>query len=68
MGTLSLGLWLGSCRYGEVKVDWPQVFTCSLVPFASGLYNVIVWHGNSVNDGPGNVLILYWGLQKHFLP
>ena len=62
------GLWLVSCRCGKVKVDWPQVFPCSAVPFALSLYNVTVWHSSSIDDGHRDVLILDWGLEKHFLP
>ena len=44
------------------------MFPYSAVPFALGLYNVAAWHSSSVDDGPRDVLILDWGLEKHFLP
>ena len=56
------------CRCGEVKVDWPYVFPHSAVPFALGLYDGTVWHSSSVNDGPRDVFILSWELEKHFFP
>ena len=49
-------------------MDLLQVFPCSAVPFALGLYNVTVWHGSSIDDGPRDVLILNGGPEKHFLP
>ena len=43
------------------------MFSHSAVLFALGLYNVAAQHGSSVDDGPGDVFILNWGLEEHFL-
>ena len=51
---------------GKVEVDWPQVFPCSAVPFAFGLSKVTAWCGSLADDGPGDVLIIYWGPEEHF--
>ena len=48
-------------------MDWPQVFPCSTLPFALGLYEVTVWCSSLVDNGPGNVFTIYWGPEEHFL-
>ena len=34
-------------------MDWPQVFPCSIVPFAFGLYEVTAWCGSLPMMIPG---------------
>ena len=48
-------------------MDWPQMFPGSLVPLALGLYVVIAWCGSLVNDGPRDVVTIYWGPEEYFL-
>ena len=48
-------------------MDWPQVFPCSIVPFAFGLYEVTAWCGSLANDDPRDVLTISWGPEEPFL-
>ena len=48
-------------------MDWPKVFSCSMVPLALGLYVVTVQCGSFVSDGPRDVLTICWGPEEHFL-
>ena len=59
------------CRHrvmwGKVKVDRLQVFPVLLVPSALGLYDVAVWLGSPINDGPGNVFSICQGREQSLL-
>ena len=44
------------------------MFPCSAVSFALGIHNEAMQHGSSFNNGPGDVLILNWRPEEHFLP
>ena len=48
-------------------MDGSDVFPGSVVTFALGLYDVAAWGRSLVDDGSGDVLILCWGQEQHFL-
>ena len=66
------GLWGFNCRQWrglleDVEVDRSGVLPGPVVMFAFGLYDVAVWDGSLVSDGPEDVLILCWGQEQHFM-
>ena len=63
-----LGLWaeVMLCR-GVGLGDWPQVFPCSMISLALGLYVVSVWCSSLVNDSLRDVFTIYWGPEEHFV-
>ena len=48
-------------------MDWPQMFPGSPVPLALGLYIVAVQCSSLVNNGPRDVLTIYWGPEEYLL-
>ena len=52
---------------GQVEVNWPHMFSCSAVLFTLCLNDVALWHSCLLSDGPGDVFITCWGLEKDFM-
>ena len=70
-----LGMWLGCGVLTaevrgvmvDVKVDRSGVLPGPAVTFALGLYDIAAWGRSLVDDGSGDVFILCWGQEQHFL-
>ena len=67
----AVGLWVLTGGRGEwlddVEVDRSGMLPGHAVRFALGLYDVAAWGRSLVDDDSGDVFILCWGQEQHFL-